>query len=119
MLRVIVCGDRNWSDRDRVKEVISAFAERLNQPMTIVDGSAKGADSMANNVAEELGLETERYPASWSQLGKRAGPIRNQEMLDQGVDFVIAFHSDLDSSKGTRDMVTRARKRGVPCYLFS
>jgi YspA, cpYpsA-related SLOG family len=118
MLRVLVCGDRNWDNEDRIREVLEAYKEAYPGKMLIVDGAAKGADSLGHKVAKELGLETERFPAAWSQLGRRAGPIRNQEMLDSGLNFVLAFHEDLESSKGTKDMVTRARKRGVPVYHF-
>lgn len=114
--RILVCGDRNWADGKRIKQVLEAMS--ADYDLTIVDGAANGADSLASEAAKELGLKNERYPAAWKQLGKRAGPIRNQEMLDSGVDMVLAFHPNLDESKGTRDMVARARKKGVTCYLF-
>jgi hypothetical protein len=116
-LRILVCGDRNWSDGARIKQVLEEMTKGRN--VTIIDGAAKGADSLASEAAVELGLENERYPAAWKQLGKRAGPIRNQEMLDSGIDMLLAFHPNLDESKGTRDMVKRAKKAGVTCYLFS
>lgn len=32
-------------------------------------------------------------------------------MLDEGKpDFVVAFHNDITNSKGTLDMITRAKK---------
>jgi hypothetical protein len=41
-------------------------------------------------------------------------PKRNQKMLDDGKPtFVLAFHDDIDESKGTKDMVTRATKAKV------
>lgn len=44
--------------------------------------------------------------ADWDGLGRKAGPIRNQRMLDEGKpDLVVAFPGD----KGTADMVRRAR----------
>jgi hypothetical protein len=112
----LVCGDRNWADGARIKQVLEAMS--ADYDLTVIDGAANGADSLASAAASELGLKNERYPAAWKQLGKRAGPIRNQEMLDSGVDMVLAFHPNLDESKGTRDMVARAQKKGVTCYLF-
>jgi UDP-N-acetylmuramoylalanine-D-glutamate ligase len=49
------------------------------------------------------------YPAKWDLHGKSAGPIRNQQMLDTGVDLVIAF----PGGKGTAHMVSIAKKAGV------
>jgi len=48
--------------------------------------------------------------ANWAGLGRKAGPIRNQEMLDQGrPNMVVAF----PGGRGTADMVRRARGAGV------
>jgi hypothetical protein len=53
--------------------------------------------------------------ADWEKLGRSAGPIRNQAMLDEGrPDLVVAF----PGHHGTADMVRRARAAGVmrrPC----
>lgn len=48
-------------------------------------------------------------------------PIRNQKMLDDNpdIDIVIAFHSDLENSRGTKDMVNRARKKGIKVCIFT
>jgi hypothetical protein len=49
-----------------------------------------------------------------------AGPIRNQQMLDEGhPDLVIAFHDNMSESRGTRDMVGRAIKGGFSVRLVS
>jgi hypothetical protein len=54
------------------------------------------------------------FKADWSTYGKAARPIRNQQMLDEGhPNLVVAFHYALDKSKGTLDMVSRARKAEI------
>jgi hypothetical protein len=54
------------------------------------------------------------FEADWRR-GKRAGPERNQRMLDEGrPDEVWAFHTDTALGKGTADMVRKARAAGVP-----
>jgi hypothetical protein len=60
------------------------------------------------------------FEAAWDMHGKAAGAIRNQRMLDEGKpDEVWAFTDDLATSKGTADMVRRARKADVPVYVVS
>jgi hypothetical protein len=58
----------------------------------------------------------ESYPADWATHKRAAGPIRNQQMLDTGIDLCIGFHPDITKSKGTKDMLTRASKAGIPTY---
>ena len=117
-MRVIICGSRYWDDAARIESVIEALTN-LDPDLTVIEGGALGADRLARDVARNWGLEVEEYPAIWSHYGKAAGPKRNQQMLDSGVDLVIAFHHDLASSKGTADMVRRAKKLGVPVRLES
>jgi hypothetical protein len=106
--RIIVCGSRRWQDRDRI-------ADRLFDcptDTTIVHGNARGADRIAHQEAQKLGLLVESHPADWERHGKRAGVIRNEEMADLGAELCIAFWDG--SSKGTEHMISAARMRGIP-----
>ncbi|WP_278743656.1 hypothetical protein [Clostridium tyrobutyricum] len=39
-------------------------------------------------------------------------------MLDKEKPYmVIAFHADIKNSKGTKDMINKARKSKIPCYI--
>lgn len=64
---------------------------------------------MAYDWVKARDILIEEYPAEWDKHGKAAGFIRNQDMLDSGVDVVVAF----PGGRGTADMVRRARKAGV------
>ena len=76
----------------------------------IIHGAAKGADSLASEWAALNEVKEEVFPADWKTHGRAAGPIRNQQMLDEGKpDLVIAF----PGGRGTADMVKRARKAGI------
>lgn len=109
MIRVLVCGDRKWTDKAMIRIVL----RRLIPPVTIIHGAARGADTLAGEVAYELGFTVERYPADWTKYGRAAGPIRNKEMLTHGrPDYVIGFHDDLRHSRGTADMKRQAERAG-------
>lgn len=112
-MRVIVCGSRKWNDRD-------AIANRLfDLPVdsTIVHGAAAGADRIAHQEAQKLGLLVEPHPADWERHGKRAGVLRNEEMAKSGADLCIAFWDG--HSVGTADMVDRAEKHGIKVELIT
>ena len=114
-MRVLVTGDREWDDRLIIETVIRGLADY--DDLTVIEGGARGADRIAGDWAAYAGVDYEEYPAKWSEHGKSAGPIRNRQMLKEGnPDIVVAFHNDLDNSKGTKDMVAAAVKAGVPVY---
>jgi hypothetical protein len=58
-------------------------------------------------------LRIEKYPADWDKYGPAAGPIRNRQMLDTGVDLVIAFRVEGVPSTGTDDCTAEAKRRGI------
>lgn len=109
----IFCGDRNWDDW----KAVSAVMRKLH-PRLVIEGDARGADRIAGLKADFLGIARETYPAHWDKHHRAAGPIRNRQMLDRLLQepeprLVVAFHDDLAKSKGTKNMVTIAKKAGV------
>lgn len=79
--------------------------------MRLANGKARGLDSIAREIALEIGWEVEDYPYIGA-LGRAGGPARNQQMLDcePDADLVLAFHDRLEESRGTKDMVRRSRR---------
>lgn len=123
-LRVLVCGGRDYGafspsdsederklkleDRKHMLNIISDLNEEYD--MTIIQGEAKGADILGKACAELLNIPVESFPADWDRYGKRAGFIRNSEMLTKGKpDLVIAFRG----GKGTKMMCDIAERAGV------
>lgn len=114
-MRVLICGDRFWNSWSMVKSRMLL----LSQSDVVVHGAARGADSIAASLANGMGLAVESFPAEWDKYGKAAGPIRNRAMLDTAPDLVIAFHNNIESSRGTKDCVFEARRRGIPTEVIS
>jgi hypothetical protein len=114
--KILITGDRNWSDVQSIVEALKVY-----RPGTIlVHGACKGADNTCAVVAETLGFIVRGYPADWSKHGRAAGPIRNQLMIDtenrqdEPLDECLVFHDNLESSKGTADMVRRVIVACIP-----
>jgi len=106
-MRLLVCGSREFNDRERVRRALVRI-----KPTLVIHGGARGADVIAGQIARELGIPTEVYPALWDKYGKRAGFVRNRQMLDEGKpDLVLAF--PVGESRGTRMMMDIAAQAGV------
>lgn len=120
-MRVLVCGGRDFG-RDLVtwNFIVETLDRRLlwgnsgneyYNDITIIEGDAYGVDKRAGQWATDTGAKLEIYPADWEKHGKRAGYIRNKQMLDEGKpDLVIAF----PGGAGTAMMVKLAKEAGVP-----
>jgi|SRR5688572_4102066 hypothetical protein len=112
-MKILICGSRHFNDYDLLKkEVLNALPIGNYVRATIISGHARGADTLGERFAEEMQWELDVYPADWETYGKRAGPIRNTQMLREGKpDMVIAFRGP--NSRGTQNMINQARKAGV------
>ena len=112
MKKVLVCGGRDYDDWGVLYDTLYDLLE--DGPIVIIQGGAKGADFLAKVWAKHMIQESHEYPANWKTYGKRAGSVRNQQMLDEGKpDLVVAFQG----GHGTADMVRRARKAGVEVLI--
>lgn len=104
-MRIGIVGSREFSRLDLVRARIDDFPGGV----TVVSGGARGVDLEAERYAREKGLEVVVCLADWDGLGKKAGFIRNQQIVDES-DWVVAFWDG--KSRGTADTVKKAKAAG-------
>lgn len=111
-MRVLVTGGRDFGDR----ELLFGALDRLHAVhgfTALIHGDANGADRLSGEWAGARGVSVEVHPADWKKHGRAAGPIRNQKMLEEKPDLVVAF----PGGRGTADMVRRAREAGIEVFV--
>ena len=113
-MRIVVTGGRYGNDEALVDRALSAIHRKHGITVLIngrckVRGQDSGFDHLSRQWAIRHGIEVEDYPADWS-LGRGAGPLRNQRMIDEGKpDNCVAF----PGGDGTADMVRRCEAAGM------
>ena len=135
-MRVLVFGSRSWTDEFMVGVVLQGFlfvAQAIGETLTVIDGKAPGADSLAGAWyggaedgvhATHEDVQHERYAADWNRYGNAAGPIRNSRMVMEGhpniaVGFVDGLLPDgRPNSPGSKNMYERLLKAGIRTYLI-
>jgi hypothetical protein len=115
-MKVLVCGSRDWPYPMAVTERILDLAE-AHPDALVIHGGCRGADMRVEGAAMVCNLQTKVFPAEWRRFGRKAGPLRNLQMLDEKPDLVIAFQCN--GSRGTQHTINEARKRGIPVEVFS
>jgi hypothetical protein len=115
---VLICGSKDWCDAGAIEAELSALTTKHDY-LFLVHESAPGLGLLAAKIAERLGYILLPFEAEWSHLGdERRARTRNELMLDQGADLVLVFESDGKSTSVvtllTRDLLARARRRGIP-----
>jgi hypothetical protein len=108
-MKVLVCGGRDYDDRDLVYYMLDRFNAEAPFRM-IVEGAATGADTLAYDWAMSRRIPCLRVPADWHRLGKAAGMERNRKMVEMTKpDRVVAFPGGI----GTNAMTDHARMMGI------
>lgn len=114
-MRVIVAGGRTFQNLGFVFEKLDELHSRINIT-TLIHGGARGVDSFAGEWCKSrLGIDPVVFPAKWNTYKLAAGPMRNQQMIDEGFpDLVVLF----PGNNGTRDMGRRARVANIPIIEY-
>lgn len=107
---MIGAGGREFNDVTLFMSVMNPVRHTLN-PYMICHGNCTGADKMFGLFAIRYRFSVRSLPAQWQKLGKKAGPIRNQALLDlrPKPNVLVA----MPGNDGTADMVMRSRMEGL------
>jgi hypothetical protein len=109
---VAVTGGRTYSNKARVYAELDAL-HKVRLVTLLVVGCANGADCFARCWAHDRQVALKVHRANWSALGKAAGHLRNQEIVDHPPHVLIAF----PGQRGTADCTRRARAAGIPVLV--
>lgn len=122
--KLLVFGSRKWLAMKNIERELIKYPPGT----TVIHGAAPGADNIGGDVARQLGFVVRSYPAPWKTMGKGAGPIRNQQMLDEEhphkdgsfFDRALCFHEDPNLGTGSADMRRRLEKASpfIPIEIF-
>jgi hypothetical protein len=115
MKRVLVTGSRTWSDGALITRVIDDIRYEIGM-FVLVHGAATGVDTIASRWQTAWGRPSEAHPADWDRYGKRAGYVRNAEMVDAGADLCLAFIHN--RSRGATMCADLAEKAGIPVRRY-
>ncbi len=121
-LIILITGSRDWDDKTLMFNILSEYKDKN---VTIIHGNCKGADKCSDLIGKQLSFNIISMPADWKKYGKGAGPIRNKEMINLLLDYrskediisyvlVIAFHDNLNASKGTKHCIGLALREKLP-----
>lgn len=118
MSRILITGSRTWTDRAVIVQALKEAYESLPGPVILVSGACpSGADAICEDIWKRQGLPIERHPAKWNVHGKRAGFIRNAEMVNTTPDICLAFIKD--ESRGASMTASLAEQSGIPTRRFT
>lgn len=113
-MKILITGSRDWNDEKLISEVLNKPDVFVTSDI-LIHGACRGADDIAARIWRSRGGQEIAMPADWSKYGKRAGFVRNSEMVALKPDICLAFVKN--KSKGAMMTVNLCRKAGIPVKL--
>jgi hypothetical protein len=114
-----IVGSRNYVDYEAFKTHIEETLKKWNVNVTnissVVSGGAKGADSLAERWAKDNAIPTTVFKPDWNKLGKKAGILRNTDIVNESTHLVAFPTKD---SIGTWDSIRKSTKKGIPTEVI-
>lgn len=111
-MKVIIAGSRKGATLFDVEEAMDV-PDLV--PTEVVSGGARGVDTLGEQWAKDKGVPVVRFLADWDSGKRHAGHLRNQKMADYADALVAVWDGQ---SRGTRDMVERALRKGMSVYIY-
>jgi 3-keto-L-gulonate-6-phosphate decarboxylase len=107
---IVVTGGRDFSSRRDVFAALESL-HREHPIGLLAQGGAKGADQWARLWAlDRLNVQLVTFHASWDVHGRKAGPMRNQRMLEVIKPAVVLA---CPGGAGTANCVETAKRLGI------
>lgn len=117
-MRVIVAGAVAWADAEAIRRELS----KLPPNTTVIHGDSPGADTLAGQIAAELGFAVERMAksqADYAKYKRAAWKGLNERMLANGAVLVLAFHPDISASRGSKHLMALAEAANIEVRVFA
>jgi hypothetical protein len=105
-ITLAIVGSRGFTNYKLLCRTVNEIRMKLNITC-IVSGGAKGADKLGEKYAKEHGIKMVTMSPDWKLHKKKAGIIRNQDIVN-AADYVLCFWDS--QSPGTRNTIERTRK---------
>jgi len=112
-MTLLIVGSRSFTNYALMVETIYSQYS-IDEIDHIISGGADGADALAERFAIEHGISFTEYPAKWRTFGKRAGILRNINMVNEA-DKVIAFWDG--KSAGTQFTIRYSKEKGKAPFV--
>lgn len=117
VVRILITASRDWRRRGVIAAaMVRAALDYPHGRIVVVHGGARGGDTIAGQVADDIGWDVEVHPADWDGHSKRAGYLRNMSMVQAGATVCLAFIRN--HSRGATMCARLAEQAGIDVRYY-
>jgi len=109
-MKLLVSGSRTIKDNLYVYQCLNKIAEKYGMPSEIIHGDAPGVDRLAASWGRVNHIKVTPRPAKWEIYGRKAGYVRNSQMVKECDKGVCLWDGKSKGTKHTMDLLYKAGK---------
>ena len=110
-IKTIIAGSRTINNLQYLEDSLSMIEWEISE---IVSGTAKGVDTLGEDIGLKYNIPVKFMAADWKANGKKAGFIRNEEMAKYADACVILWDG---KSNGTKNMIELAKQYNLKLHI--
>jgi len=114
--KLAIVGSRSITDRNFVRRILNYYKFIFGNPIKVISGGAKGIDTIGEEWANSLDIETQIFLPDWDKYGKSAGFIRNEDII-KNCDVCLAIWDG--ESNGTKNDFDLCEKYNKELLIFN
>ena len=115
-LKLAIVGSRKLNQKE-VKEVIRidilrfVIAKYMRDDVLIISGGAKGVDTFAEEVAEELGIDVLVVKPNYKLYFPKAAPLERNTTIVNFSNGMIAYFPEGELTGGTKNVLEKFKEK--------
>lgn len=116
-IKLAIVGSRTFNDYATFNYVVNKICKENGYNIVeIISGGAKGADSFAEQYADMHKISKIVFRADWKKFGKRAGFIRNVDIIKECTHCIAFWDGD---SHGTKHDIELCIEQKKDIYVYN
>lgn len=108
-MKLIIAGTRDMTLEPVFIQLLMSYFD-IPEPHLVVSGGAKGIDKSGEEWAKARGIPIELFVPNWDKHGRKAGPLRNQEMAAHADALLLIWDGMSRGSLSMRQAMWDAKK---------
>jgi hypothetical protein len=115
-MKLAIVGSRSFNDYDLLCDFIEENYN-VKEITEIVSGGARGADALGERFANDYLKELTVFPADWEKHGKKAGLLRNVDIIKNCDECVCFWDGESHGTKHDIELCEKMNKPYKICYF--
>ena len=108
--KLAIVGSRSIKDENKINKLLDSYEFIFGKPSLVISGGAIGVDSIGEQWAKKNNIEIQIFKPDWVKYGKRAGFIRNEDIIKNCDGCLAIWDGESNGTKHDIELCEKYKK---------